>query len=176
MHRANIFAIIGSASSHSANLRLVQYLASLMQQEANVTVFDTLKDLPPFDPELAVSTPPQSVIEFRTAIAQADGIIICTPEYIFSMPSGLKNAIEWCVATTVFSDKPTGLVTASASGLKGHEELQLVMRTVMARFTDDTTLLIQGVKGKVDLEGNITDPATDLNLKKFADAFLKLVK
>jgi NAD(P)H-dependent FMN reductase len=39
------------------------------------------------------------------------------------LTSGLKNAIEWCVSTTVFSDKPIGLITASASGQKGHEDL-----------------------------------------------------
>ena len=69
--------------------------------------------------------------------------MICTPEYIFSLPSGLKNAIEWCVATTVFSEKPIGVITASADGQKGHEELQMIIKTVMARFTTETTLLIQ---------------------------------
>ena len=68
-------------------------------------------------------------VELRKDIERADGVIICTPEYIFSIPSGLKNVIEWCVATTIFTDKPTGLITASANGLQGHEELKLIMRT-----------------------------------------------
>ncbi|WP_262886208.1 NADPH-dependent FMN reductase [Sphingobacterium sp. 18053] len=36
---------------------------------------------------------------------------MCLPEYIFSIPSGLKNSIEWCISTTVFSDKPVGIIT-----------------------------------------------------------------
>ncbi|HEY1869905.1 MAG TPA: NAD(P)H-dependent oxidoreductase, partial [Chitinophagaceae bacterium] len=98
-----------------------------------------------------------------------------TPEYIFSVPSGLKNAIEWCVSTTVFSKKPTGLITASASGDKGHEELKLIMRTIETVFNNDTTLLIKGIKGKVDVNGNITDDKTNKDLVAFIEAFKKLV-
>nr|WP_288933719.1 NAD(P)H-dependent oxidoreductase [uncultured Allomuricauda sp.] len=109
-------------------------------------------------------------------MANADGIIICTPEYVFSIPSGLKNAIEWCVATVVFSDKPIGLITASASGEKGHEELKLIMKTVQTIFTEDTTLLIQGIKGKITVEGEITDDETERKLKKFMRSFKELTK
>jgi len=103
-------------------------------------------------------------------------MIICTPEYVFSIPSGLKNAIEWCVSTNIFSAKPTGLITASASGKKGHEELQLIMQTVMARFTAGTTLLIQGIKGKINEQGEITDNKTKDELLQFVEAFMKLTE
>jgi chromate reductase len=174
--KKNIVAIIGSASSNSANLKLVEKIASLTTIDFNLILFNNLKSLPHFDPELSSNNPPSQVIEFRNEIEQADGVIICTPEYVFSIPSGLKNALEWCVATTVFSDKPCGLITASANGEKAHEELQLILRTIMARFTDETTLLIQGVKGKFDLEGNLTDNETVERLNGFINTFIKLVK
>ncbi len=88
----------------------------------------------------------------------------------------MKNAIEWCVSTTVFSDKPIGLITASAHGQKGHEELQLIMKTVMAKFTGETILLIQGIKGKINDQGQITDNKTKDELVKFIDAFKTLLK
>ena len=141
----------------------------------NLTIYNELKSLPHFDPELSAGNPPKQIIEFRNKIEQADGIIICTPEYVFSIPSGLKNAIEWCIATTIFSDKPTGLITASASGIKGHEELQLIMKTAMAKFTDQTSLLIQGIKGKIDGQGNLTDQETKNQLDKFIDGFIKII-
>lgn len=171
----NILAIIGSASQSSANTLLINELIKITKGELQFTIFDTLKTLPHFDPELSASNPPKAIVALRTQIAQADGIIISTPEYVFSIPSGLKNMIEWCVATTLFSDKPTGLITASAHGQKGHEELQLIMHTVMARFTEETTLLINGVKGKVNTTG-IIDPQTSKNLQAFAQAFIALVK
>src|SRR5690606_17140350 len=98
-------------------------IASLTSKDFKLTIYNNLKTLPHFDPELSADNVPKKIIEFRKYIEQADGIIICTPEYVFSIPSGLKNAIEWCISTTIFSDKPMGLITASANGQKGHEEL-----------------------------------------------------
>ena len=173
--KKNILAIIGSASSNSANHKLVQNISSLTSEVFNLTIFNDLKTLPHFDPELSVDNPPRQIIEFRKNIEQANGVIICTPEYVFSIPSGLKNAIEWCIATTIFSDKPIGIITASASGQKGHEELQLIMKTAMAKFTNETCLLIQGIKGKIDEQGDITDNETQKQLDKFIDALKKLI-
>jgi chromate reductase, NAD(P)H dehydrogenase (quinone) len=174
--KKNIFSIIGSASANSSNLKLVEKIAKLTIDKFNLIIFNDLKSLPHFDPELLADNPPRQIIEFRNNIKQADGIIICTPEYIFSIPSGLKNAIEWCIATTIFSGKPIGLITASASGQKGHEELQLIMKTAMAKFTEETILLIQGVKGKFDTEDNLTDTQTTIKLKEFINEFDKLLR
>jgi len=171
----NIFVIIGSASANSTNEMLVNIFAKETRDLFNLTVYKDLKLLPHFDPELAINKPPPEIVKFRKEVLNADGIIICTPEYVFSIPSGLKNALEWCVATTVFSDKPTGLITASASGEKGHEELRLIMKTVMAKFTEQTTWLIQGVKGKISDTGEINDDKTAGQLKKFVSAFNELV-
>lgn len=171
-----IFAIIGSASENSANQRLVEFLADSSKNEFNWIVFNELKSLPHFDPELSANNPPEEIIIFRKQIEQADAILICTPEYVFSIPSGLKNAIEWCVSTTVLSDKPCGLITASAQGEKGHAELQLILKTLMANFTNETTLLISGIKGKFDSSGNMNDPETLSRLNSFFAAFISLVK
>ena len=175
IEKKNIFAIIGSASSNSTNLKLVEYISKITSEDFNMTIFNDLKTLPHFDPELSADNPQRQIIEFRKNIEQANGIIICTPEYVFSIPSGLKNAIEWCIATTVFFNKPIGLITASASGKKGHEELQLIMKTAMAKFSEDTSLLIQGIKGKFDEQGNVIDTETEMQIKKFTDELTKLI-
>lgn len=173
--KKNIFVIIGSASSNSVNLKLIEHIARFTANELNLTIYNELKSLPHFDPELSTNNPQKQIVEFRNSIEKSDGIIICTPEYIFSIPSGLKNAIEWCISTTIFTDKPSGLITASASGQKGHEELQLIMKTAMSKFTEETTLLIQGIKGKFDEQGNLNDPKTHKQLEDFINAFMNLV-
>lgn len=173
--RPKIFAIIGSASRDSANLKLVRQIAQLTQDEWEWNIFDRLADLPHFNPELSLAGTPRPILDFRREVEEASGVLICTPEYVFSIPSGLKNAIEWCVATTVFSDKPVGLITASASGVKGHEELQLIMKTVGAVFNNETALLIQGVKSRIDTQGNIQDEHTAEQLLHFVASFKKLV-
>lgn len=170
-----ILAIIGSASENSTNQRLIEFLAAQTKNELNWIIFDQLKSLPHFDPELSVNNPPEEVVNFRKQIERANGIVICTPEYVFSIPSGLKNAIEWCVSTTIFSDKPCGLITASAQGEKGHEELQLIMKTLMAKFTDETTLLISGIKSKISESGEVNDPDIKLKLVSFIKSFLSLL-
>lgn len=171
-----IFVINGSASNNSSNQKLVDNFANLTKDFFRVTVCNDLKTFPHFDPELSSDNTPKIILELRKNIENADGVLICTPEYVFSIPSGLKNAIEWCVSTTVFSNKPIGLITASASGEKGHEELQLIMKTLMANFTIDTTLLIEGIKGKINQQGNITNNKTKEDFTKFIDAFKNLIK
>jgi NAD(P)H-dependent FMN reductase len=166
-----IFVIIGSAGKNSANEQLVNNFGSFTKDLFSLTVLKDLKTLPHFDPELSTGNPPREIIGLRNDIEKSDGILICTPEYIFSVPAGLKNAIEWCVSTTVFSNKPVALITASASGREGHQQLQLLMKTVSAKFTPETTLLIQGIKGKINEEGQITDDETREQLLRFIDAF-----
>jgi chromate reductase, NAD(P)H dehydrogenase (quinone) len=168
--RKRIFAIIGSASRNSSNHKLVDFFIQQTKANFEVTVANDLKTLPHFDPELSTENPPKEIVEFRSQIESADAVLISTPEYVFSIPSGLKNAIEWCIATTVFTDKPLGIITASAHGQKGHEELQLIMKTVMAKFTADTTLLIPGVKGKINAGGQVTDNKTLAELQNFISA------
>jgi chromate reductase, NAD(P)H dehydrogenase (quinone) len=173
--KKNIFAIIGSASQNSSNLKLVKLFADLAKDEFSLIVFDNLRGLPHFNPELSIENTPSIILDFRESIDKADGILICTPEYVFSIPSGLKNAIEWCVSSTVFSDKPIALITASADGRKGHEELKLIMKTIVTKFTEQTTLLIRGVKGKFDTEGNLIDAETVEKLKKVISSFRVLL-
>ncbi|MBH2003844.1 MAG: NAD(P)H-dependent oxidoreductase [Sphingobacteriia bacterium] len=170
----NILAIIGSASSNSSNLRLVQTIAALSANSLNIEIFEGLQSLPHFNADLSVNQPPEAVRLIRQKIEKADGIIICTPEYVFSIPSGLKNLLEWCVATTIFAQKPTGLITASASGEKGHHELTLIMKTIEAKFTEETSLLINGIKSKIDLDGNLQE-ALKNQLVQFINSLKNLV-
>jgi chromate reductase len=171
-----ILVINGSASTGSSNQRLIDRITEQLSNDFEINQCADLKTLPHFDPQLSESNPPQEIVLLRKQINEAAGIIICTPEYVFSIPSGLKNVIEWCVSTTVLSDKPTGLVTASAGGEKAHEELKLIMKTVMAKFSDDTTWLIQGVKGKINAAGEITHEQTKKELTVFLAAFISLLK
>lgn len=104
----NILVIIGSASKGSANEKLVSELRALLPAHMKLSVYHSLKSLPHFDPDLSAGDPPEAVIQFRKLIERADGVIISTPEYVFSIPASLKNAIEWCVSTTLFPENQRG--------------------------------------------------------------------
>lgn len=173
--KLNILGINGSASQDSSNLALLKMISKIKQLDFKMTIIDDLTELPHFRTELTDHNTPKKIIALRNQIQNADGIIICSPEYVFSIPSGLKNAIEWCVSTTVFSNKPLGLITASASGKKSHEDLKLIMKTIEARFSEKTTLLISGIKGKINKNGELEDENTIESLNRFLTGFLKLI-
>jgi chromate reductase len=160
-----ILAISGSIAPNSANQTLLKTIQSLSKSHFDLEIFESLAVLPYFNSD-ETNNAPQAVLDFRKKIEEADGIIICTPEYVFSLPGVLKNALEWTVSTMVFTDKPAALITASSSGKIAHESLQLVMKTIGVKTTDDTTLLIQSIKSKMTKEGEITDGQTLLSVKK----------
>ena len=173
MTKKKILAITGSTRRDSSNSRLLEFISGQLSDTFETIFFEDLDQLPHFNPDLDTAEPPLAIAAFRAQIAAADGILVCTPEYVFSLPGSLKNALEWCVSTTLFSHKKVGLITASAAGEKGHEQLLLVMKTLEAQFGPATQLLIQGVRGKINPEGAITDPMTLQHLKAFAVAFRK---
>lgn len=173
--KKKVLGILGSTKAHSSNERLLRRIGELLQDRIELTIFNQLTELPHFNPDLDNKQVVPVIANFREQIAEADGVLICTPEYVFSIPGSLKNALEWMVSTIVFTDKPLGIITASASGIKGHEQLQLIMRTLGADFTEDTILLISGVKGKINEQGEIIHAETSQQVEHFASTFLRLL-
>jgi len=167
MKKIKIVAITGSTRNNSSNYKILKFIAEQIKDLFEVEIFENIDKLPHFNPDLDSETPPQEVVSFRNKIKNADGVIICTPEYVFSLPGSLKNALEWCVSTTVFSNKRTGLITASASGEMGHEQLILIMKTLETNLKEDTQLLISGIRGKINEKGEITNVETSDNLQNF---------
>ncbi len=175
-NRKKILAISGSTRSKSTNESVLQVIAAWYADVLDVRVYQGIANLPHFNPDIADDALPAAVKEFRTLVDQADGVIICTPEYVFSLPGSLKNAIEWTVSTTVFSHKPVALIVASASGEKAFEALKLIMSTIEAKISDDASLLIQGAKGKFDKDGKAIDEQVQESLKKVTDGLIAMIK
>lgn len=171
--RKNILAICGSTRQRSANLHIINAIAQLGKEQLDITLFD-ITTLPHFNQDVSDEQAPDSVRAFREAVAKADGVLICTPEYVFSLPGVLKNAIEWTVSTTVFSDKPTALITASSSGEKAHESLLLVMNTLGVKTTDELCLLISGVKSKLNAKGEVMDEQLLVKLNALIKALKRI--
>lgn len=161
-----ILAITGSTRHNSSNFKILKFISENINSQFEVEIFEGLAGIPHFNPDLDIDNPPKNVVSFRDKIIAANGIIICTPEYVFSLPGSLKNALEWCVSTAIFSNKQVGLITASASGEMGHEQLLLIMKTLEAKFEKDQQLLISGIRGKMDADGKIINSETVNALQK----------
>ncbi|HTK20008.1 MAG TPA: NADPH-dependent FMN reductase [Mucilaginibacter sp.] len=171
----NIFAISGNLWEGSSNHNILQFLGKLMPAETYYTIYDGLRDIPAFDPGIDNGNPPAPVSDLRGKLSQADGIIICTPEYAFGVPGALKNALDWTVPSGSFSGKPTALITASTSGQNAHEAMIKILGAIDAKLTPETTLLIQFVRSKMDADGNVTDTDTAQNLKILIEAFVNVI-
>lgn len=170
-----VLAICGSIKNTSANYRLLKTIQTLASSKFELEIFDGLSLLPYFDPNPENENNYASVIEFRKRIEAADGIMICTPEYVFSLPGILKNALEWTVSTTVFTDKPAALITASSSGKVAHESLLLLMKTLGVKTSDECCLLIQSIKSKMTADGTIQDLETLRKVRLLIEDFRALM-
>lgn len=175
MTKKNIFAILGSIGKNSTNKKIIKHIAEAYRDRLEVEFFDGIENLPHFNPELSQENTPDTVIGFRNKINDADGVLFCTPEYVFSLPGSLKNAIEWTVSTTVFSNKPAAFIVASASGEKAFESLNLILTTIEARIAKQSKLLIKGAKGKLDENGIIQDEATCEQINSLVESFIQSI-
>lgn len=166
-----VLAICGSIRNQSTNLQIIKAIAQLAANNFDIEIYQHLAELPHFNPDMDVDEVPELVQALRNRIAAADGVLICTPEYVFSLPGSLKNAIEWMVSTILFDSKPTAIITASGLGRNAHQSLQLIMKTVGAKMTDATQLLIEGARAKLNSAGEIIEATTLIQLKELIAAF-----
>jgi chromate reductase len=173
--KKKILAISGSTRQRSTNLNLIKAISELAADTLDIHIFQGLSDIPHFNPDIDTDDPPKPVADFRKQLREADGILICTPEYAMGVPGTLKNAIDWTVSSCEFSHKPVVLITASSVGEKGHRSLLETLRIIESNIPDDSQLLISFVKTKVSSDGRITDNETLEQIKKVIDSLVKTV-
>jgi chromate reductase, NAD(P)H dehydrogenase (quinone) len=137
-----ILAIPGSVRRDSHNARLLRHAAERVPAGVEMEVWDGLKSIPPYDEDDDTDFPPPPVAHLRQAIADADGLLIATPEYNSSIPGVLKNAIDWASrprASTPLQGKPAaviGATTGSFGAVWAQAELRKVLASTGARVVD----------------------------------------
>jgi chromate reductase, NAD(P)H dehydrogenase (quinone) len=157
MRKPNILAICGSTKANSTNELILKSIAKMYRESLEFEIYTKLSELPHFNPDLDNDNPPGIVSEFRELISKADAVLFSTPEYVFSLPGSLKNALEWTVSTTIFSDKPAAFIIAGASGEKAFESLDLILKTIGATVGENSKLIIKAAKSKLDGGGELAD-------------------
>ncbi|AKZ61986.1 FMN reductase [Herbaspirillum hiltneri N3] len=131
-----ILAISGSARSVSTNTALLKAMQGLAPEGMTVKVFDRIGSLPVFSPDLEAENTPAAIQVLIAQVAQADGVIISSPEYVRAIPGGMKNVIDWMVSRAEIIGKPIALVHASHRGEDMLASMRLVLSTVSNRFLD----------------------------------------
>lgn len=171
--KKRILAIPGSTRQQSSNKDLIKAIGLLFEEELELTLFEGIADLPHFNPDLVEHTPAE-VLAFKKQIADAEGVIICTPEYAMGLPGSLKNAIDWTVASCEFSQKPVALITAATSGEKAHESLLGTLRVIEAKV-DGHHLLIQFIKTKINSDYQIVHEQTLADIRQLMHHFMATI-
>lgn len=118
--KIKILGFAGSLRVSSYNKALLRAATALLPDDATLEIFD-VNDIPPFNQDLEMDMPPK-VKEFKSKIREADAIVIATPEYNYSVPGVLKNAIDFAsrpYGDNPFNDKPVAIMSASIGMLGG---------------------------------------------------------
>jgi NAD(P)H-dependent FMN reductase len=155
-----VLAISGSARSSSTNTAMLRAVAEIGRPAHDVTVFCDLAAIPVFSPDLENERLPDAVSAFVDMIGQNDGLIIASPEYVRSIPGGLKNAIDWLVSRDEIINKPIALMHASHRGDDMLDQLRIVLSTVSANFCQDLFLRFPLMKlPPEDIQRMLCEPA-----------------
>lgn len=159
-----ILAIPGSLRRRSINAAALRAAAAAAVRDGIVvTIEDFPRALPHFDPDLE-PCPPEAVLRFRQACADAYGLLLAVPEYTFGIPGAFKNALDWTVRSGSLYRKPVAVLHVAPLGRGAHvrEALTHVLRAHGADLTHHEVPVTQ--RGR-DANGEISDPRIVVRLR-----------
>lgn len=169
-----VLGIAGSLRAGSYNRALLRAAGELLP-EGMVLETAEIADLPAYNDDVNAQGPPPAVVELKSRIAAADALLIATPEYNYSIPGVLKNAIDWLSRppNPPLSGKPTAIMGAS-TGMVGTARAQYHLRQVGV-FTNMLILnrpevLIPRAQEKFNERGELTDERTRDAVRRLLEA------
>jgi chromate reductase, NAD(P)H dehydrogenase (quinone) len=172
-----ILGISGSLRRDSYNTKLLRAAAELLPSDAELQIWQGLKEVPPYDEDDDVEPAPAAVAALRGAIAGADGVLFATPEYNSSIPGQLKNAVDWVsrpLATSPLRNKPVAVMGASAGAFGAvwsQAELRKVLGATGARVVD-AEVAVGHAPTRFDEAGNLVDEGIREQLAEAVDALV----
>lgn len=174
--------MVGSLRKASYNAAIARVLPALAPTGVAISALPSVGDFPPYNADVQAEGFPPVVTRAADAIRAADGVVIVTPEYNYTIPGGLKNAIDWVsrLPNQPFAAKPVALQSAS-QGLWGGLRAQLALRQMFVyldgRVLNKPEVIIPQVQAKVDpATGEVTDQTTRGFLADQLKAFAAFVR
>ncbi len=173
MSTKKVIAICGSTRQNSINHSLINAIVALSVGSLHINVFNGIANLPQFNPDYDGAQVADAVADFRKQINEAEGIIICTPEYAHGIPGALKNAIDWTISSSQFPHKPTMLITAATDGSFAHNALMETLKAIEAKNVTNLQLVISFAKTKINNHNQITDSKTVEDVQALLTRFVQ---
>jgi chromate reductase len=172
-----ILGICGSLRKDSFNMATLRAAQDLTPENAEVRIFEELGDIPLFNQDYE-QTPSKAVVRFKEEIQASDAILFSTPEYNYSIPGVLKNAIDWAsrpYGQSAWEGKPVGIMSASG-GMLGGARAQYQLRQVFVFLNmfplNKPEVIIPDVNKKLNERGELTDVHT---IEKISELLQALV-
>jgi chromate reductase len=158
--------LLGSLRKGSLHGALARALPALAPEGVTIQALPSIGEFPLYDADIQTEGFPAAVTAMADAIGKADGVIIVTPEYNYSVPGGLKNALDWLsrVPAAPFAGKPV-LIQTGSPGLVGGARAQYHLRQILvfldAQVMNKPEVMVSQMMTKIDVAGSaITDEAT----------------
>jgi chromate reductase, NAD(P)H dehydrogenase (quinone) len=157
-----VLAVSGSLRQDSYNTQLLRAAQELAPESVEIELFEGVEDLPPYNQDEQDDGAPLTVEGLRERLAQADAVLIATPEYNGSIPGVLKNALDWASRPwpdNALRNKPVAVVGASTSaygGIWAQAELRKVLGIIGARVVEGGVAVAHAPERFVD--GTLVDP------------------
>ncbi len=171
-----ILGIAGSLRRGSYNRAALRTAQKLVADNTVLEIFE-LDKIPPFSEDLEKQMP-QSVLNLKEKIRSADAVLFVTPEYNYSIPGVLKNAIDWAsrpYGDNSWDSKPVAIMGASV-GMLGTARAQYHLRQVFVFLNvyplNRPEVMIANAADKFDKDGNLTDQKTREKIKELLDALV----
>jgi chromate reductase, NAD(P)H dehydrogenase (quinone) len=127
-----ILAVCGSLQAKSENLALLNAAGAAVPLGVELVLFDGLRDLPHFNSDIEASGVPESVLRWRQALVDSHAVLVASPEYGFSLPGVLKNAIDWVIGSGELEGKVVAITAAVPGPERGQRGLQALRDTLSA--------------------------------------------
>jgi chromate reductase len=166
--------LLGSLRRGSYNAAVARALPALAPDGVTIAPLGSIGDFTIYNADVEAQGMPAPVAAMGEAIAEADGVIVVTPEYNYSIPGGLKNAIDWLsrVKPNPFLDKPVALASASAGvlgGARAQYHLRQTFVMLEARVFNKPEVFVGQANLKIDATGALTDrPTREIIAKQLA--------
>ena len=178
--KIHILGFAGSLRKQSYNRALLSAAHEMAPDDATLEIFD-LEGIPPFNQDLEYE-PPEKVKDFKARIRAADAILIVTPEYNYSIPGVLKNAIDWVsrpYGDNALERKPVAVMGASI-GMLGTARAQYDLRRSFVFLNmypmNQPEVMVSFAQDKIDSNGRVTDEKTLKKIRELLEGLVRWTK
>lgn len=172
--RIEIVALVGSMREHSYNRGLLRTAMLLQPDDVHITEFP-IQTLPFYNPDQLDDQGMPTVRDLRESLRRADAVFVCTPEYTYSVPGLLKNALDWAAAPkgrSFLRGKPVGMASASIDRngtVRAQMHLRQIFLSMGAVVIPEPEVYVTFAEEKFNQLGELTDHTAREQIKNLIE-------